>query len=84
MVPVFQSLLGAANVRQIGPQMVAEDFSFYQKVVPGLFYFLGIRNETKKLGIYPLHTPEFDLDEDAMAYGVAAFVALALNYSKTA
>ncbi len=84
IVPAFRGLLGDSNVLRIGPQMVAEDFSFYQQVIPGFFYFLGIRNEAKKLGIYPVHTPDFDLDEDAMAPGAAALVSVVEQYTRQA
>jgi amidohydrolase len=79
-VPAFTRLLGESRVRRIGPQMVAEDFSYYQKVIPGFFYYLGIRNEKTGLGVHALHTPEFDLDEAAMPCGVAALVHAARNY----
>lgn len=78
-LPAFRSAVGEANVRSIPPQMVAEDFSAYQKRIPGFFYFLGIRNEAKGLGIHPVHTPEFDLDEDALPIGVEVMARAAWN-----
>lgn len=78
-VPTFHRVLGEKNVQQIGPQMVAEDFSFYQQVIPGFFYFLGIRNEAKGI-IHAVHTPEFDIDEDAIPIGVKVMASAALDF----
>ena len=79
-VPTFERLIGSDNVVRIIPQMVAEDFSAYQKQIPGFFYFLGIRNETKNLGIHPVHTPDFDIDEDALPIGVRLMASAAWDF----
>lgn len=42
------------------PKMISEDFSFYQKEVPGLFYFTGIKDEAHNKG---LHDSRFNFDE---------------------
>jgi amidohydrolase len=76
-LPAFRRSVGDANVVAIPPQMVAEDFSAYQKRIPGFFYFLGIRNEAKGLGIHPVHTPDFDIDEDALPIGVRVMATAA-------
>lgn len=78
-IPTFREILGEKNVEQIGPQMVAEDFSFYQQVIPGFFYFLGIRNEAKGI-VHAVHTPEFDIDEDAMPIGVKVMATAAVDF----
>jgi amidohydrolase len=57
--------------------MGAEDFSYFQKEVPGFFYHLGVG--------YPKggnHSPFFDVDERAMEVGVRAQALLALDYLK--
>lgn len=46
------------------PAMTAEDFSFYQQAVPGVFLCLGTGGE------YPLHSEKFDFDETALGIGV--------------
>jgi amidohydrolase len=79
-LPAFRRAVGDANVIAIPPQMVAEDFSAYQKRIPGFFYFLGIRNEAKGLGIHPVHTPDFDIDEDALPIGVRVMASAAWNF----
>ena len=50
--------------------MGGEDFSEYARIIPGLFVYLGIRNEEKGI-IYPHHNPRFNIDEDALPYGTA-------------
>jgi amidohydrolase len=59
------------------PNMGVEDFGFYLSEVPGVFYSLGVRNEEAGI-VHPVHTGLFDLDENAMAIGVALQVLNAL------
>jgi amidohydrolase len=80
LLPSMRRVAGEKSLVAIGPQMVAEDFSFYQKVIPGFFWFLGVRNEAKGC-VHPVHTPEFDLDEDAMPLGVKLMTSLAFDFS---
>lgn len=54
------------------PQMIAEDFSFYLQDTPGVFFFLGVRNEEKGF-TQPLHNPKFNFDEDALLLGLQTF-----------
>ena len=49
------------------PSMGAEDFADYLTQVPGCMMRLGVRKKRKK--ITPLHTPTFDIDEDALVIG---------------
>ena len=42
------------------PVLAAEDFSFYQQYVPGLFFFLGIGDTPQ------LHAPDFTFDDEAV------------------
>ncbi|SMQ64563.1 amidohydrolase [Bacillus sp. OV166] len=55
------------------PIMGSEDFSAYQKVVPGSYIFIGARNEERGI-MYPHHHPKFDFDEQALQDGVKLFV----------
>ena len=56
------------------PAMTTEDFSWYQQVLPGMFFFLGT-------GTGPaLHAADFDFDEGVLAAGADLFEKLALNY----
>jgi amidohydrolase len=63
--------LGAAHVHPVERQMGAEDFGYYQRKVPGTFFFLGVGNKQQGISAM-IHTPEFDLDERAIGVGVRA------------
>lgn len=56
------------------PSMTAEDFSWYQKYLPGMFFFLG-------LGDTPaLHADNFDFDESVLLHGADFFEQLAEKF----
>jgi len=59
------------------PNMGVEDFGYYLSEVPGAFYSLGVRNEATGI-VHPVHQGLFDVDERAMAIGVALQVLNAL------
>lgn len=60
-------------------QMVSEDFSYYQQLMPGFYFFVGIRNEAK--GITAMwHTEYYEMDEAALPIGVRALATVALDY----
>ncbi len=54
-------------------QMIAEDFSFYQKEMPGIFVFLGVRNEEDGK-VFPLHSPRFDFNEYTLLNGIEGYI----------
>lgn len=57
---------------EIDPMMIAEDFSYYQQEVPGVFMMLGSRNEG--LGyINPLHNSKFDFDNEILMDGIKIY-----------
>ena len=58
------------------PTMGGEDFAYYAQRVAGLQIRLGVRNEAGG-AIHPGHSPEFRIDEDALAVGVETLVAFA-------
>jgi len=60
------------------PQMGVEDFGYYLREVPGAFYSLGVRNEADGI-VHSVHHGLFDVDESAMAIGVALQVLNALS-----
>jgi amidohydrolase len=78
-LPALRRAIGTDGVRALKPQMIAEDFSYYQQVVPGFFYFLGVGNEAKGITA-SLHTPEFDLDEESLVVGVRVMTTVVLDY----
>ena len=59
----------------------SEDFIFFQRVVPGLFIFLGVTPpgiDSKKAA--PNHSPRFYADEAGLLLGVRALAHLACDY----
>jgi len=70
--------MGDENVVLLDKRMTAEDFSYYSQMMPACFYRLGTGN--KKRGITsPVHTPTFDIDEEALKTGVGLMVWLGMN-----
>lgn len=55
-----------------------EDFAFILEKIPGIYAFIGCRNEEKGC-VYPLHHDHFDLDEDAMMNGVGFYLGYLLH-----
>ncbi|MBC7897081.1 MAG: amidohydrolase [Cytophagaceae bacterium] len=81
MLPSLHRAVGAANVSEGRPTTTAEDFSFYQQKVPGLFFFLGVSPPgTDPLKVYPNHSPRFFADEAALVPGMKALGTLALDF----
>jgi len=61
--------MGKENVLETEMRMGAEDFGYYTQVIPGCFFRLGVRNEAKGI-IHNVHTPHFDIDENAIEVGI--------------
>lgn len=81
MLPSLQSSAGAAHVKLKPPVTGAEDFSFYQEKVPGLFIFLGgMPKNGDPLKAPSHHTPDFFIDESGFTLGVNTMCNLALDY----
>lgn len=70
---------GTSSVEEATPTMGGEDFSAYQSVAPGTFFFTGIYNQDNDI-VYPHHHARFDIDEDALFVGAKAMVAVALHF----
>jgi len=75
----MERVMGKTNVIAAKPITGAEDFSFYQKVIPGFFWFLGAGNERLKITA-PHHTPEFNIDESVLTPGVKTAANQLLDY----
>ena len=78
MLPSLQKAAGMENVKEIKAITGAEDFSFFQKEVPGLYFFLGGKPVGKEATSH--HTPDFYIDESGMKLGVRAFIQLSIDY----
>lgn len=81
MLPSLQASAGAENVLLKPAVTGAEDFSFYQEKVPGLFIFLGgMPKGADAAKAASHHTPDFFIDESGLALGVKALTNLTLDY----
>jgi amidohydrolase len=81
MLPTLHRIVGADNV-QLGPLTgTAEDFSYFQQSVPGLFVFLGVTPKDQDFTKAAInHSPLFVADESALPVGVRVMTNLALDY----
>jgi amidohydrolase len=80
-VPTLARVAGSDNVGVMDKVCGAEDFSFYQKVVPGFFFRLGcIPPELDLRKAVPNHSPRFFMDERCLPIGVKAMAALAIDW----
>ena len=78
-LPSIRRAVGDTNVFEFPIRMGAEDFSYYEQVVPGFFLRLGSGNKSKGITAES-HTPEFDIDEDCLVVGVKVMSILALDF----
>jgi amidohydrolase len=81
MRPSLEAVAGADHVVEPPLQMGAEDFSFYAKEVPSMFFFVGATSP----GIDPAtapsnHSPKFLLDESSLELGLRALLQVTLDY----
>ena len=76
-------ILGKENVLDIEIRMTAEDFAYYSHKAPSVFYRLGTGNPQKPGTLNPLHSANFNVDEDVLAYSPALLVygALSINFN---
>jgi amidohydrolase len=73
-------ILGAGNVIRLDkPSMGAEDFSYFQQKVPGVFFYVGTHNADKGITI-PLHNSRFNIDEDILCKAVAVMAHSAVTF----
>jgi amidohydrolase len=73
-----EEYVGKENVVNIDLTLGSEDFAYYSHVIPASFYRLGTRNDTKGITSY-VHTPTFDIDEEALAIGPGLMAWMALR-----
>ncbi|WBL45165.1 M20 family metallopeptidase [Algoriphagus halophytocola] len=73
-----EEYLGKENVLDLDIWMAAEDFAYYSQEIEGCFYRLGTRNEAKGI-TSGVHTPTFDIDEDALEIGAGLMAYLAVS-----
>jgi amidohydrolase len=81
MAPTLERVAGPGMASQVPPATAAEDFSYYQREVPGLYFFLGVIPDTIPLEeAAPNHSPYFFADEAALPVGVKALSNLAVDF----
>jgi metal-dependent amidase/aminoacylase/carboxypeptidase family protein len=57
----------------------SDDFSMYLQHIPGVYYWLGVANESRGIKGMP-HTPDFDVDEESILIGTRVMASLLMNY----
>ena len=81
MLPSLQLTAGKENVQLKPAHTGAEDFSFYQQKVPGIFFNLGgMPKGADPLKAASHHTPDFFIDESGLQLGVESMANLAIDY----
>ena len=80
-VPTLARIAGEGHIREIGLQTPSEDFSYFAREVPSLFFFVGVAQP----GVPPAeiadnHSPLFYIDESALPVGVRALTQLTVDY----
>lgn len=76
---VGSMVLGPDGVKVAKKVMAGEDFAFYQEMIPGVMFGIGIRNDGVG-SVHSPHSPYFFLDEDVLPIGAALHTAIAELY----
>ncbi|WP_394342097.1 amidohydrolase [Pukyongia salina] len=79
MLPTLQEIAGTENVITMNATTGGEDFSYFQEIVPGFYFFLGGMTPGNT-SYYPHHTPDFLIDDSGLLLGVKAMTQLSLDY----
>ena len=74
-----EEYMGVENVVDTELRMGAEDFSFYSQVIPACFFRLGTGNKARGITA-GVHTPIFDIDENALEIGSGTMAYLATQF----
>lgn len=82
LAPVLEEAAGAGRVNAAAsPTTIAEDFSFFQQAIPGVFYHLGATADgVDPAAAAPNHSPAFDVNEKVLPLGVKTHVLSALRF----
>ncbi len=79
MLPVMKRVAGEVNIQTQKAITGAEDFSYFQKEVPGFFFFLGGMTPGNTES-FPHHTPDFLIDDSGLLLGVKTLTEMSLDY----
>jgi len=77
LASVQEKIFGRGNIIESRPYLIGEDFSFYSRMMPSQFYFLGAK--TAENDSYFLHHPKVTFNEDCIPYGAALLADGALQ-----
>ena len=81
MLPSLKRVIGNDNVNFMKAVTGAEDFSYFQEKVPGMYFFIGGSKKGTDLSkVAPHHTPDFYVDDSAMITGLKSMSTLTLDY----
>ena len=73
-----ESYMSPENVVDLDLWMAGEDFAYFSQEMDACFYRLGTRNEARGI-VSPVHTPTFDVDENALEIGAGLMSWIALE-----
>ncbi|MGE5518387.1 MAG: M20 metallopeptidase family protein [Candidatus Dadabacteria bacterium] len=73
-----EDFIGKDKVGETEARMGAEDFGFYSQIIPGCFFRLGTANKSKGITA-GVHTPKFNIDEDAIEIGIGMMTYLGIK-----
>lgn len=76
----LHTVFGRDNVREAGPVLASEDFAFYSRKIPSMFYFLGAKAEIPEA--FFLHHPKMQVNEACIAPGADFLTHAALDLLK--
>ena len=74
-----ENVLGQGMVLEMPATMTSDDMAYFQREVPGCYFFLGAGNKKKNID-QPNHNSRFNIDEDALPLGVEVMVRSAMAY----
>jgi amidohydrolase len=81
MAPTLEKVAGSENTHVVNAITGAEDFSFFQREIPGLYFFIGgMPADMNPADAAPHHTPDFYIEEEGMKTGLRAMANLAIDY----
>jgi len=81
MAPTLRRVAGPERALLVPKVMGSEDFSFFQREVPGLFFFVGVVPEGQAVkDAAPNHSPRFSIDERCLLLGLRALAHVACDF----
>lgn len=78
LVERLSSILTKDILVDTAPLMIAEDFSYYQRQIPGVLMLLGSKNDERGY-VHALHSNRFNFDEEVLLIGIQTFIDVVCN-----